>query len=130
MNVVKSVINDCGSLGCLGTHTFCLQDDSFNKYLLLTWREVLALSQCLLRERQFICDLCKKWLECKCFLFFEEQLKPINYRRGRNIYVTRVRAKLYNMNYSKWRPHTLDILQTKYLPDKDSLYIKNNYLDF
>ena len=36
MYVVKSVANDCGTLGCLGTHTFGLQKDRFNEYLMLT----------------------------------------------------------------------------------------------
>ena len=34
--------------------------------------------------------------------------------RDRNVYVTSVKAKLYNMNYPKWRPHTVDIVETKF----------------
>ena len=34
--------------------------------------------------------------------------------RDRNVYVTSVKAKLYNMNYLKWRPHTVDIVETKF----------------
>ena len=34
--------------------------------------------------------------------------------RDRNVYVTSVKAKLYNMNYPKRRPHTVDIVETKF----------------
>ena len=38
--------------------------------------------------------------------------------RDRNIYTTTYKVLLNNIKYPKWRPHTVDILTTKYILNK------------
>ena len=48
--------------------------------------------------------------------------------RDRNIYTTMYKVILYNIKYPKWRPHTVDILATKYILNKK--IVKDMMLDY
>ena len=77
VSITDRVVSDCGSLGCFGTHSFTERDHSFEKYFVLTWKKVNKLSQCLLRERYFICGFCKKCIDCRRFIFCDDQISSI-----------------------------------------------------
>ena len=55
MSFTDRIVSDCGSLGCFGTHSLTERKNSYDKYYVLSWRVVCELSQCLHRERYFIC---------------------------------------------------------------------------
>ena len=48
--------------------------------------------------------------------------------RDRNIYATMYKVILYNIKHPKWRPHTVDILTTKYILNKK--IVKDMMLDY
>ena len=119
-----SGVNDCGTLCCSRKHEFF----EVNGFLKLDNKELAELQQCLIRERWQCCRFCKKCVECKRFTFFNEQIKNANMNRDRNIYTTMYKVILYNIKYPKWRPHTVDILTTKYILNKK--IVKDVMLDY
>ena len=82
----------------------------------------------MIRKRWQCCRFCKKCVECNRFTFFNEQNKNANMNRDRNIYTTMYKVILNNIKYPKWRPHTVDILTTKYILNKK--IVKDVMLDY
>ena len=109
---------------------FAVVENNFfevNGFLKLGNKELAELQQCLIRERWQYCRCCKKCVECKCFTFFNEQIKKANMKRDRNIYTTMYKVILYNGKYPKWHPHTVEISTTKYILNKK--IVKDMMLD-
>ena len=52
------------------------------------------------------------------FYLFNEEIKNSNMNRDRNIYTTMYKVIQNNIKYPKWRPHTVDILTSKYILNK------------
>ena len=119
-----SGVNDCGTICCSGKHDFF----EVNGFLKLANKELAELQQCLIYKRWQCFRFCKKCVECKRFTFFNEQIKNANMNRDRNIYTTMYKVILYNIKYPKWRPHTVDILTTKYILNKK--IVKDMMLDY
>ena len=119
-----SGVNDCSTICCSGKHDFF----EVNSFLKLDNKELVELQQCLICERWQCCRFCKKCVECNRFTFFNEQIKNANMNRDRNIYTTMYNVILYNIKYPKWRPHTVDTLTTKCIPNKK--IVKDMILDY
>ena len=122
-----SKVSDCGSFGCAGTHSITKRNNFFEKYFVLTWKEVFELSQCLLKERDMIYAFCNKCIDCRRYIFYNEQVSSMKMLQERNIYITLCLVKPYNIKYPRWRPHTVHVMGTKCLFDKR--YIVKNWLD-